>query len=136
MALRSFGITFPYAGLALFALVGGVVGCEGDPADAAVGVWTVNKKKSQIPPVPLPGAEDKIWALFGNAVLQLKPDRSYSFSLGKGSSGKWALKGNTLTLTPADGAKLEVELNSARTSGTVHRETPLGDVVLAIDKTG
>jgi len=132
--------------LAVFASAifgGAVMGCAVSTEDRLVGVWTVDRNGTQMPGSNIPGFEDKVQALTDNLKLKLLPDRTFVLASGPVIEGTWSYRAGIVELTPKAGTRaadatgpIKATATPDLSSLTITRDTPIGNVLLKLRKSG
>jgi hypothetical protein len=81
-----------------------LAGCAETPEQQLAGVWTVDRREVELPPLPIPDAEKQIKQFLRGAMLKLRTDGTAVVAFGASAEGTWTLEGDTIRLKPTKGA--------------------------------
>lgn len=117
-------------------------GCKTSPEARMVGIWTLEGNKSRFPKAPIPGLERRFADFKRNFRLKLLADQTLVLTGAGTAEGKWSYQGGQLKIDLKDDfmkeifEKAKVDVAPNQESMTILSQTPIGEVSLALHKTG
>lgn len=140
---RSFTHSMTFSKWLPLLAVAALAGCGQTPEDRLVGIWTLDQKDLQLPPIPFPGAEAKVRSLTQFMRLKLLSDRQFVLTFDGMFEGKWSLENGKVRLQPTVGGKpsgpksiIYAKVGPDGRTLIVHKNTPIGAIDLPLRKTG
>lgn len=112
-----------------------IAGCGYDPEQELVGAWTPDVHQTKIPI-----ASPEMAAPFlGLVSLKLRPDRSFSLTMGQVLEGRWSLQGEQVMFTSkrrGEPVTIKAQVQKDPLRIMLPRETPVGPVLFVMRKSG
>jgi hypothetical protein len=114
-----------------------LTGCQPSPEDRVVGNWQGDLKLSEVPTIPLPGAQKRVEdAITG---MQIKISRDKKFTLSGGlqgaTDGEWTVEERTVTMKTAN-QTLTGEISEDGQTMKLTLPLPAIKLVIGLRKTG
>lgn len=119
-----------------------LAGCAHTPEERLAGIWSLEPGGYVLPAFPVPNAEDRFERLARNIRLKIHTDHRFVLLMNEPVEGKWALRGDKLTLTPDPGSQMrlmagvDITVDPGEQRMTIRSDTPFGEFSMRLHKSG